>query len=123
MKNKLFNQRGLTLIELLASVVILMLIIGPMLSLTFSLFNYSLEDGERNQSANIGQEVVEEIKLLVRSGQYTYNPSRPEYSDYDIDVEIIDFSENNNLKEINVTVKKINSSFPAVELKTVVRKP
>ncbi len=123
MRNKFLNQRGATLIELLAAIVILMLILGPMLSLTFSLFSNSIEDGERNQSANIGQEVIEEVKLLVSSGQYTYNPNRPEYSGYDIDVEIVDFSENNNLKEINVTVIKQNSDFSAVTLKTVVRIP
>lgn len=123
MRNKLLNQRGLTLVELLAAIVILMLIIVPMLSLTSSLFSNSIGDGERNQSANIAQAVMEETKLLVKDGQDTHNPTRPEYAGYDIDVTIKAFSENPNLKEIKVSVIKENSTFPAVNLKTVVRRP
>lgn len=121
MKGKLFNQRGVTLVELLASVAIIMVIIGPLLVLTFNLFIYSLEDGERNQTAYIAQTVLEEVKNA------TYDSTSEDYVGYNIVVtgptditETID-SKTINLKEIMVTVKKENSEFKAVTLKTVVR--
>lgn len=129
MKNRILNQRGLTLVELLAATVILALILVPLLTLTISFFTNSLGDGERNQSANVAQAVIEDVKILVKSGDitstgpYIYDQSESEYPDYDIDVEIEDFPDNDLLKRIYVTVSKESSGFAPVTLKTVVRVP
>lgn len=122
MKDKLFNQKGLSLVELIAAIAIIMLIIGPLLLLTFNLFTNSIEDGERNQTAYIAQAVMEEAKEKVKLGQVNYVPEI-EYEGYSVEVNIDDFSLNNELplKEIVVTVVKENSRFKSVTLKTVVR--
>lgn len=122
MRDKLCNQKGLSLVELIAAIAIIMLIIGPLLMMTFNLFSNSIEDGERNQTAYIAQAVMEEAKEIAKLGQVDYVPEK-EYDGYNIVVNISDFSLNNDfgLKEIVVTVVKENSRFKSVTLKTVVR--
>lgn len=127
------NQKGFTLIELLAAVVILALIIGPLLSISFSSFRYTAEDGERNQTVHIAQLVMEAAKQEAKEtlmGQACYQIDELEYisdpsayDDYDMNICFDDFTYNTAMQQIYVTVQKKNSSMAAVELKTVVRKP
>ncbi|QUG42244.1 type II secretion system protein [Psychrobacillus sp. INOP01] len=65
MRNKLNNNKGLTLIEVLASIVLLSIVIISFMSLfpQMTLMNHKTEDNL--QAANVGKELLVEIKKLT----------------------------------------------------------
>lgn len=63
MLNKLLNnQKGVTLIELLAAVVILSVIAVPMFQLLSNTFSVYIDDQRKLQAMTIAQENIEEGK-------------------------------------------------------------
>lgn len=133
------KEQGMTLIEVLAAIVILSLIIGPLLTISFNTFKYTLQDGERNQTTNIAQQVLNEYKPFIIEeyrGKVNQLPNdwtevdissiltRPEYADYEIKAFVKKHdSTTPNLAALRITTNKKNSSFSPIIFKTVVRIP
>lgn len=119
---RLHNQRGITLVELLAAILILALIIAPILTFSLNMLDSTMKSGDRNQVINIARGILDDAREQVSNGAETYNPSgyAIDLSAYNVSVNIEKYNNNPNLKEIEVIVIKNNSRLKAVELKTMV---
>ncbi len=129
MRTHRLNERGITLVELLATIFLLAVIVGPLLMFSVNMLDSTLKSGDRNQVVNIARGVLDDARSYARTGGEDYNVATYplDLSDYDVVVEIDKYSvdgelpnPNPNLKEIIVTVTKNNSRLKAVELKTMV---
>lgn len=127
MRTHRLNEKGITLVELLAAIFLLAVIVGPLLMFSVNMLDNTLRTGDRIQVVNVARGVLDDARSYARSGDEVYDVgSYPlDLSDYEVDVEISKYSvdgelPNPNLKEITVTVGKKNSRLKAVELKTMV---
>lgn len=101
MLNKLLNnQKGVTLIELLAAVVILSVIAVPMFQLLSNTFSVYIDDQRKLQAMTIAQENIEEGKN--NSSWVTEGYSHSEY--YKVDSS----TDDNYLTEIFMKASSVN---------------
>lgn len=135
------NEKGVTLIELLISVVIAGLVIVPLMLIMTGSFTRTTEQGRDTQLIYFGQQVMEEIR---QSGYQSGDPIKyfckndegcvPENAsqvfskEYDATAEII-LNQNsdtefiyNNFYEIKVVIQSLTHTSDTYELVTVVKK-
>lgn len=86
MRNKRFNnQKGLTLVELLAAITILSIIVLPMFQLLGNTFSVYIDDQRNVKAMSIAQNNIEESKNNKTwledfdKGSYDYDPTRGYY--------------------------------------------
>ena len=115
------KRSGFSLVELLAAIVIVMLILAPLLMLSYNLIDNMLKDGDRNQVINVARGILDDARDKVRDGANAYDY---EYSaaltDYNVVVTITNYKSYTGLKDILVTVSKKQSRLGEVNIRTVV---
>ncbi len=122
---RLSNQRGITLVELLAAVFIVALIMAPILMFTLNMLDNTMNTGDRNQAINIARGILDDAREKVRAGADNYDDAFAGIlSEYDITVEVMPYQYEgqyiDDLKEILVTVSKKKSRLGEVNIRTVV---
>lgn len=76
LKKLLKNENGETFIEVLAAVILLAVIAGPLLSITLSSYYYNRDSEQKIKAASIAQMVMDEVKSKknLRSTGDSYLP-------------------------------------------------
>lgn len=107
MDKKLFNQKGLTLVEILAAIVILTIVL-----LSFSsFFIQSAKNTQYNKEKLTSVEVAEEVVAEVRNGYFIASEKQTR-NGYEVEIIITDGPDSSlpNLKKAEIKVKPDNTT-------------
>ncbi|MBL0387068.1 prepilin-type N-terminal cleavage/methylation domain-containing protein [Tumebacillus sp. ITR2] len=67
------NERGLTLIELMAAVVILVLVAIPLSSIGTTVYRWYKEDQQKNEAVLFAEQTVQDQKKVLENTGYTFD--------------------------------------------------
>lgn len=107
-KNKeliLKEEKGMTLLEILASLVIFAIVFIPL----FSFFTQSAIFTKHNEEKLSAIDVAEEVVANARDGAYQSSTTFQK-GNYNIDVKIVKGPENTNLRKAIITITSLTNS-------------